>query len=434
MRIILYFTFVFFALIVEAQIPENKIFVSGETPPEVEFLTIAEDTIYVKDGEFSDSLFREQSEYNYLRLDSWKWPRIVYLESGKSISFDFRKEYLNVEDDLFNEFLLNTDSILTTYTARWDFTDSEFRKTWQKELPVNLEKIDNFFAGSQTPQLLIDELKQMELMKRAHRTANFISFQEKKDKPIDRNIYAFVDSIDLKNERLAFHVNNRNFQYYYFLDKVSPEVPDSVYPFAAIDTVLKYVSILDIRNMIIGKVVKSGLYDETVNHDDLFLLYEKYIGKISKDDKIVKLYQKIQDLKVGNKAPEFGELYNLQGAKISLEDFKGKNILLSAWGTWCPYCKEELAPLNDLFTKYPDKFENVAISLDKDAEIWKGYLGEIEWPAHHLIDPNKQSTFRNNYLISGTNLYFLIDKSGIIIASYLKPSNEQLEELIKSLD
>ena len=424
-------------LITACQATKNQsdaIYISGTTTDDIKYLTIGTDTIAVANGTFSDTISRKEDQYNYLKIDAWKWPKIVYLQTGKNIHLNFQQAQTIVENDILNTFLLNKDTILVPYTAKWNMEDQEFRAAWEKEFPANLNTIDKYFATANIPAFLINEVKQMEYMLRGHLTANFISFQERKGKIIDRNIYDFVKEIDLSNDRLAFHENNRNFQYYYYLDQVSAEVPDSIYPFAAIDTITKYVASLDIQKMMIKNVVKSGLYEESVNHDALFKLYEQHIGKLSKEDKIVALYQSIQDLKPGNLAPGFGSLKSPEDSVLTIAHFKGKNILLSAWGTWCPYCKEELPHLKKLMSSYPDKLESVAISLDKDSEKWKTYLKENNWQGVHLIDPKRPSTFKQNYLISGTNIYYLIDKNGILLSSKLKPSNQELKVLIEQLE
>jgi len=336
--------------------------------------------------------------------------------------------------DKLNEYLLNRDSLLVPYTARWDVDEVAYREIWQNEFPQNLSKIKEFFEGSDVAPSLINEVVQMEYMKRGHRTANYISYQEKKDISIDRSIYHFVDSMDLNNERLSFHINNRNFQYYYYLDKIKDEVPDSIYPFAVIDTIKKNVSVLDIREMIINIVVKSGLYDESVDHDALFLLYDQEVREKSRNDNIQNIYNTIQSLKPGNIAPDFGDLITINGDTISIEDYKGKNILISAWGTWCPYCKEEIPFLNSMLEKYPDKLTSVAISIDKDEGKWKKYIEDNRWNSVHLHDPNIGSTFKKNYLISGTNIHYLIDKDGVIVSSKLNPSDSRLDSLVNLME
>lgn len=406
--------------------------VSGVTDKDANYLTIGDDTLTVRDRLFSDSLDMEVDRYAYLKLDTWKWPRIIYLEKEQSHHLNFTENWITTAGSDINEYLLNRDSILQPYSARWNMDESEFTQTWEQEFPHNLLRIDSFFSNKNISSAQLKELKQMEYFQRAHRTANFISFQEKKGKSIDRSIYAFVDSMELNNDRLDFHVNNRNFQFYYYTDKIPDSMPDTIYPFAVIDTVMNKVSSPDIRSMIISLVVKSGLYDDTVDHDALFARYKNTVGEPSGE--MEGLYEKIQKLKPGNPAPSIGSLIDKDGVEKNLEDFEGKNILLSVWGTWCPYCKEELPHLMKLQEKFSDKIVSVAISLDTEEQKWKEFIREKNWTATHLMDPDNKSVFQKNYLINGTNVHYLIDKKGGIVASGFKPSDERVRDFIEGME
>lgn len=53
-------------------------------------------------------------------------------------------------------------------------------------------------------------------------------------------------------------------------------------------------------------------------------------------------------------------LQNLQGETVELADYKGKNVVLNFWTTWCPPCKEEMPHLQKYYDKYKDK-QNVEV-------------------------------------------------------------------------
>jgi len=54
------------------------------------------------------------------------------------------------------------------------------------------------------------------------------------------------------------------------------------------------------------------------------------------------------------------------GAKIGLDAFKGRVVLLNLWATWCAPCREEMPSLDRLQAKLGSKeFEVVALSLDR---------------------------------------------------------------------
>ncbi|RMG58626.1 MAG: TlpA family protein disulfide reductase [Deltaproteobacteria bacterium] len=68
------------------------------------------------------------------------------------------------------------------------------------------------------------------------------------------------------------------------------------------------------------------------------------------------------------KAPGF-TLKTLDGKTISLEDFKGKAVVLNFFATWCPPCRAETPSFVSVYNRYRDKgLVVVGISMDNDPE------------------------------------------------------------------
>lgn len=67
----------------------------------------------------------------------------------------------------------------------------------------------------------------------------------------------------------------------------------------------------------------------------------------------------------GKKAPQF-TLRNMEGRKVSLEDYKGKAVLINFWATWCAPCKLEMPWFVELHKQYaPEGFEILGVSEDE---------------------------------------------------------------------
>ncbi len=110
-------------------------------------------------------------------------------------------------------------------------------------------------------------------------------------------------------------------------------------------------------------------------------------------------------------APLF-TLKTLDGKKVTLEDFKGKVIILDFWATWCPPCIAEIPHFIELQKKYgKEGVQFLGISLDQDpkavqdfykknkmnypvmmgdAKIAKLYGGVQAIPTTFFIDRNLQ--------------------------------------------
>ena len=66
-----------------------------------------------------------------------------------------------------------------------------------------------------------------------------------------------------------------------------------------------------------------------------------------------------------NKAAPAFTLENLTGAKVSLDSYKGKAVLINFWATWCGPCKIETPWLVELRDQYASKgFEILGVSAD----------------------------------------------------------------------
>jgi thiol-disulfide isomerase/thioredoxin len=77
-------------------------------------------------------------------------------------------------------------------------------------------------------------------------------------------------------------------------------------------------------------------------------------------------------------APAF-TLNSLDGKKISLNDFKGKPVLITFWATWCESCKEEMPILEKFSQGKREQLTIVLIVID----------GERKRAAQKIIDQNK---------------------------------------------
>ena len=66
------------------------------------------------------------------------------------------------------------------------------------------------------------------------------------------------------------------------------------------------------------------------------------------------------------------------GNTVNFDDFKGKPVVINFWGTWCPWCVEEMDDFNTLVGEYGDKanflFLDVPNGEDETPENVKNFL------------------------------------------------------------
>jgi peroxiredoxin len=112
-------------------------------------------------------------------------------------------------------------------------------------------------------------------------------------------------------------------------------------------------------------------------------------------------------------APDFS-FTTADGEYISLEDLRGKVVLLDFWGTWCPPCVASVPSLRDLFKKYSKDapFLIIGVSSDGDEDKWRAFTAENKmiWPQYLDRDRNVQRAFA----VRAFPTYVLIDHEGIV--------------------
>lgn len=140
-------------------------------------------------------------------------------------------------------------------------------------------------------------------------------------------------------------------------------------------------------------------------------------------------------MEAANVAPGFN-LPALDGGEVSLEDYKGRKILLNFWASWCPPCRAEMPDLDKVYQNYKDKGVVVlAINL-ANTEYSPGdgpaYIQENGFTFPVLID-KKGSVGALYQVISLPTTYF-IDSDGIIRGKVTGPLKlKQMEERINEL-
>ena len=147
----------------------------------------------------------------------------------------------------------------------------------------------------------------------------------------------------------------------------------------------------------------------------------------------------------GDVAPGFSSENN-DGNILSLNQFKGKTVLLDFGAGWCVPCKKEIPEVKRIFDKYHSKgLEIIGVSLDEDKTSWKENIKNENLNWHHIYvgtDKFREPESINVvYGVQAIPAYFLINENGIMIDRYrgadkndksLKDLEAKLETLLSS--
>jgi peroxiredoxin len=114
-----------------------------------------------------------------------------------------------------------------------------------------------------------------------------------------------------------------------------------------------------------------------------------------------------------NYAPDFS-FTSLQGEYISLEELRGKVVVIDFWGTWCPPCVESVPELRNMYKRHSKdgSFVLLGISSDGDEDAWREFTekNKMVWPQYRDEDRRIQRAFG----VRAFPTYIVIDHEGIV--------------------
>ena len=117
------------------------------------------------------------------------------------------------------------------------------------------------------------------------------------------------------------------------------------------------------------------------------------------------------------------QIQDASGRVRSLEDFRGRTVLLNLWATWCAPCREEMPALDRLQAKLGGpRFEVVALSIDQQGlRAARKFFDDVGIKALALyVDPSAKAAFTLGAV--GVPSTLLIDVDGREIGRHAGPA------------
>jgi thiol-disulfide isomerase/thioredoxin len=136
-------------------------------------------------------------------------------------------------------------------------------------------------------------------------------------------------------------------------------------------------------------------------------------------------------LEIGNPAPSF-TLPDLGGRRVSLEQYRGKVVLLDFWATWCGPCRMIMPVLENLQKEYPDSLVLLAINLQESRDEVREFMREQGLHSQVLLD--EEGSVGSQYGAEAIPLQVLIDQNGIVRDILTGFSSSQAKRLRQEIE
>lgn len=165
---------------------------------------------------------------------------------------------------------------------------------------------------------------------------------------------------------------------------------------------------------------------------------DKFLATCKEPDikaELQRVRQKVGNLVKGAKAPDL-KITGSDGKTILMSQYKGKNIYVDMWATWCGPCMKESPIFHQLAEKYAQNKNLVflSISIDTNTQAWKQFLSRKKStiPEYNCVDNKGQAAWN----ITGIPRFILIDKDfNIINANAPAPSEtDKIEAELNKLN
>jgi cytochrome c biogenesis protein CcmG/thiol:disulfide interchange protein DsbE len=106
--------------------------------------------------------------------------------------------------------------------------------------------------------------------------------------------------------------------------------------------------------------------------------------------------------------------------KVSLDDYKGKPVIVNFWATWCGPCKEELPVFQKMWNRYKDKdIAFIGIDVMDDRSNAAKYIKNNDITYTILYD--QQGEISSKYKVVALPATFFIDREGKIAVKNYGP-------------
>ena len=394
----------------------------------------------------------------------------IYLKKGSKLNLDINLDKMeardkkavlisgenNDETELLYELMINAPSYQynrvaykEVYLPKIDKKNPTAFEAYQLKLLEKERGIVNKYVNSKSIREPFLEVFNVELLLKYNFTFSLYHRFAKINNPdknweIPSNFKAYFNNKIPKNDFDLYHKSSRYAMYVREGYHTKMRTVLSKYERESLDYFKAQTNYLDTCNFpeIIKKDMYNGYTISYMRSNDMVIrgFLNEVINQKVTDEATLQRFENFKSgenaYADGKPAPQF-TLPDINGKEISLNDFKGKMVLIDCWATWCGPCVKGLPKFNALREKYKGKnIEFICVSVDEDVAVWKRKVVENKDGLHTGIQLNtsiNNNTFKKDLMVQGIPRYILIGADGNIIKREApRPGSTELYELIEN--
>jgi thiol-disulfide isomerase/thioredoxin len=139
-------------------------------------------------------------------------------------------------------------------------------------------------------------------------------------------------------------------------------------------------------------------------------------------------------LATGTTAPEFSAVA-LDGKPVTLSAFRGKVVLIDFWASWCLPCRVAMPSTQELAKKLMDAGVPVVVLGIDDGEPladFQKWVSDNQSKYPNMLFAHGKSISLELYKVSGIPSQYIIDKAGVVRASYVDGDPGAMESAMRA--
>ena len=150
--------------------------------------------------------------------------------------------------------------------------------------------------------------------------------------------------------------------------------------------------------------------------------YEAYASQVT-EQLAQRSLARLPSRMIDEQAPAFS-LQDLKGNTVSLDDFKGKVVVVDFWATWCGPCKASFPMMQTMVDKYKDDSDVKFLFIHtweregNPVGMARSYIRSMKYNFEVLMDLKDEASGINpvvkSFAVTGIPTKFVIDKNGHI--------------------